>query len=197
MSRTSRVGRQLRQIWPMWKDKAFDRHPLVCVSVSFVEAIALFIILFKYSERSFLWTMTWMSLICVFTLQVFQDMRKKDEVRKTPWERLFLLIVPAIFGLYAIKAFPNIKHEYGGGAPNPIVLHLTRKLPPFDSEVVQVSLIDETEQGYYVLRGSDKAVFVARGLVEAVEFLRSGQAIQTVPAKQERKNLHGDDSAVT
>jgi len=49
---------------------------------------------------------------------------------------------------------------------------MTKKMPVFDSETVPVSLVDETEQGYYVLRGSDKAVFVARSLVEEVEFLR-------------------------
>ena len=84
-----------------------------------------------------------------------------------------MFAVPVIFGLYAAKVYPTIKTQYGGGAPVPIVLHFTKKLPVFDSEKVSVSLIDETEQGYYVVRAEDKAVFVSRGLVEEVEFLRS------------------------
>ena len=86
-----------------------------------------------------------------------------------------------MFFTYATKIYPNIRHQFGGGEPVPIVLHLTKKLPVFDSENVSVSLIDETEHGYYVVRGGDKAMFVARGLVEEVEFLRSATA--TSPSK--------------
>jgi len=61
-------------------------------------------------------------------------------------------ILPPVFGTYAIFVYPDIAHQFGGGSPVPIVLHLTKKLPPVDSEIVPVDLIDETEQGYYVLR---------------------------------------------
>jgi hypothetical protein len=109
-------------------------------------------------------------------------MRRPDEARKTEWERYFLAFVPVVFGLYSTKVYPNIPHQFGGGTPAPIVLHLTKKLPVFDSDSAPVSLIDETEQGYYVLHGSDKALFVARGMVEEVEFLRSATS-QSVPPK--------------
>ena len=119
----------------------------------------------------------------MFTLRISLRIRKTDEVRKTEWEQLFLAVVPVVFGLYATKVYPNIPHQLGGGASTPIVLHLTKKLPVFDSQDVSAFLIDETEQGYYVLRGSDRALFVARGLVEEVEFLRPSSVNQTVPAK--------------
>jgi hypothetical protein len=93
-------------------------------------------------------------------------------LRNIEWEKLAIPIVFAVFGIYASKVYPNIPHQYGGGAPIPIILHLNKKLPVFDSEAVPLSLLDETEQDYYVLRDSDKALFVARGLVEEVEFLR-------------------------
>jgi len=163
--------------------KWFNAHPFLFVFLSAMNTAALFVILFRYTHRSLFWFVVWLSLVCLFTLQTSLKVRKPDEVRKTEWERLFLTIVPIIFGLYATKVYPNIKHQFGGGAPVPIVLHLTKKLPVFNSENVPVSLIDETEQGYYVLHGSDKAVFVARGLVEEVEFLRSDQTTPTAPAK--------------
>jgi hypothetical protein len=58
-----------------------------------------------------------------------------------------------------------------GARSVPVVLHFAKKSPTFDSESVSVLLIDETEQGYNVVRGTDRAVFVSR-LVEEVEFLR-------------------------
>jgi hypothetical protein len=152
--------------------KWLNSHPFLFVSLSALNTAALLLILFFYNERSSFWFVVWLSLVCVFTLQLSLRFRKAEEVRKTEWERFAVTILVAIFGLYATKVFPNIKHEFGG-APVPIVLHLTKKLPVFDSESASVSLIDETEQGYYVARGSDKAVFVARGLVEEVEFLRN------------------------
>jgi hypothetical protein len=152
--------------------KWFNAHPFLFVFVSSLNTAALFFVVFRYTDRSYFWLVLWLSLVCLFTLQTSLKLRTPEALRKTEWERLLLIIVPAIFGLYATKVYPNIKHQFGGGAPVPIVLHLTKKLPVFESDNPSVSLIDETEQGFYVLRGSDKAVFVARGLVEEVEFLR-------------------------
>jgi hypothetical protein len=163
--------------------KWLNTHPFLFVSLSALNTAGLLWILFRYADRSNFWFVVWLSVACTFTFHISQKLRKTEEIHRTEWERLLLIIVPAIFGLYATRVFPNIKHEFGGGAPVPVILHLTKKLPPFDSEIVPVSLIDETEQGYYVLRGSDKAVFVARGMVEAVEFLRSGQTAQSAPVK--------------
>jgi hypothetical protein len=163
--------------------KRFDAHPFLFVFLSSLNTAAGFLILFKYADRRIFWFDVWLSLVCLFTLHTSLKIRKTDELHKTEWERLFLMVVPAIFGLYATKVYPSIKHQFGGGEPVPIVLHLAKKLPVFDSQSVPVSLIDETEQGYYVLRGSDKALFVARGLVEEVEFLHSGQTAETAPAK--------------
>jgi hypothetical protein len=159
--------------------KWFNARPFLFVFFDSITTVALLVVLFRYTARGFFWFIVWLSLVCLFTLQVTSRIRKPEEARRTEWERLFLTIVPIIFGLYATKVYPNIRHHYGGGAPVPIVLHLTKKLPVFDSETVPVSLIDETEQGYYVLRGSDKAMFVARGLVEEVEFLPSTPAANT------------------
>jgi hypothetical protein len=143
--------------------KWFNAHPFLFVFLSFLNTVALFLVLFKYTDRNYFWFVLWLSLVCLFTLHTSLKLQTPETLRKTEWERLFLIIVPAIFGLYATKVYPTVKHQFGGGAPVPIVLHLTKKLPVFDSETVPVSLVDETEQGYYVLRDSDKAMFVARG----------------------------------
>jgi hypothetical protein len=155
------------------KYDAHHKHPFVLLLFNALNTSAFFIILLRYAPRNIFWFVVWLSLVCIFTLQISLKVRNFDEARKTEWERLFLTIVPVIFGLYAVKVYPKIEHQFGGGAPVPIVLHLTKKLPAFDSENATVSLIDETEQGYNVLSGSDRAVFVTRGLVEEVEFLRT------------------------
>ena len=157
--------------------KWFNSHPFLFVLLSALNTAGFFLILFKYADRSMFWFVVWLSLVCVFTLQVSLRMLKPEVSRKTEWERLFLTILPVVFFLYSTKVYPKIKHQLGGGAPVPVVLHLTKKLPVFDSENISVSLIDETEQGYYLVRDSDKAMFIARGLVEEVEYLRPGSPV--------------------
>jgi hypothetical protein len=164
--------------------KWFNTRPILFVLAYAINTTSFFIILFKYGNRNMAWFLFWLSMACTFTLVISLSFRSRDEIRKTEWERIVLFIIPAIFGMYAIKVYPNISHQFGGGAPVPIVLHLTKKLPVFDSEDAAVFLIDETEQGYYVLGSSDKALFVARNFVEEVEFLHPEPiSPQAVPAK--------------
>lgn len=167
----------------VWSRDKFDGHPILFVGLSFLISTAFFVVLYKYADRGLFWFVMWLSAVCFVTVAIWYWMRSPEEIRTTEWERLFLFLVPVIFGIYATKLYPRIKPQFGGGEPVPIVLHLTKKLPVFTSDSVPVSLVDETEQGYYVLRDGDKAIFVARGLVEEVEFLRSGQTAPPIPAK--------------
>jgi hypothetical protein len=164
------------------KRKWFDAHPLPFILFSFLNSVALFLVLFRYAYRAMFWLVVWLFLVCLSSLLISIKVRNPDAVRKTRWEKLALGIIPLVFLTYATKPYPEIRHEVGGGAAVPIVLHLTKTLRPFDSDRIAVSLIDETEQGYYVLRESDKALFVARGLVEDVEFLNTSQTASSVPS---------------
>jgi hypothetical protein len=151
----------------------FNTHPLPFVALSFFNAAALLLVLFVYADRTLFWFVLWSFLVCVFTLTVALKFENPNGIRKTEWERLALVIIPLVFFAYATKVYPKIRHEFGGGAPTPIILHLTKKLPPFDSDSVSVSLIDETEDGYYVLFGESRAEFVTRTTVEEIEFVSS------------------------
>lgn len=162
-------------------NRHFNTHPTWFVVAAAVNTAALFIILYRYTFRTSFWMVVWLSLVCLFTTVVAFMLRQPVLLRKTEWERILFVVVPAVFGLYATKVYPNVLHQYGGGAPVPIILHLNKKVSVFDSETVPVSLLDETEQGYYVLRDSDKAVFITRALVEEVEFLRPEQAVSATP----------------
>jgi hypothetical protein len=157
----------------VWSRDRFDGHPILFVGFSFLVSNAFFVVLFKYADRGLFWLVTWFSLVSFVTVAIWYWMRSPEEIRTTEWERLFLFLIPVIFGIYATKLYPRIKPQFGGGEPVPVVLHLTKKVPTFDSEIVTVSLLDETEQGYYVLRvkDTDKGIFVTRSLVEEIEFL--------------------------
>jgi hypothetical protein len=151
--------------------KRFDTHPFLFVTISSVSAAVLFLVLFRYADRVIFWIVLWFFSICMFTLSISLKLSTPGQIRRTEWERSALLIFPFVFFIYAAKVYPNLRHEIGGGAPVPVVLHLTKKLPQFDSESAPALLIDETDQGYYLLFRGNKAEYLTRGLVEEIEFL--------------------------
>lgn len=74
--------------------------------------------------------------------------------------------------------FGNIRSELGGGSPTPAVLYLERPVALLDSTVADVALLDETDQGFYVLPpGKTKALFVRRSDVRSIYF-GSAQDVQ-------------------
>jgi hypothetical protein len=158
--------------------KWFNAHPFVFMFLTLTNSIALFLVLFKYFNRASFWLVLWLSAVCVFTFVIAQKLREPGAARRVEWERIALPMFGMVFFLYATKVYPTIRHQFGGGSPIPIVLHLTKQMPPFESDTVSASLIDETESGYYVSRSAGNAVFVTRSLVEAVEFLHSEQTAQ-------------------
>jgi hypothetical protein len=158
--------------------KWHDTHPFLLVLLAALCAAALLIVLFRYTDRAIFWFTIWLSAVSAFTVNISLKIHKPEEARKVEWERSFMTVIPVVFFLYAAKVYPNIRHELGGGSPVPVVLHFTKKLPVFNSESISVFLIDETEDGYYVTHGSDKAIFIAHNLVEEVEFLHA----DSVPA---------------
>jgi hypothetical protein len=157
-----------------------DTHPFLLVLLEALCTAALLIVLFRYTDRAIFWFVIWLSAVSAFTVNISLKIYKPEEARKVEWERLFMTVIPVVFFLYAAKVYPNIRHELGGGSPVPVVLHFTKKLPVFDSDSVSVSLIDETEGGYYVVHDSQKALFIAHNLVEEVEFLH-GDSVSKNP----------------
>jgi hypothetical protein len=159
----------------IWHRKKFDAYPILFVARSFLIDVLFFVLLFRSRDRGIFWATTWSSLICFITISAWHRMSSPEKIRSTEWERLCIIALPLIFGIYATQLYPRIKPHFGGGQPATIVLHLTKKLTPFDSESEAVSLLDETEHGFYVIRDKEpnRGIFVARNLVEDIEFVPS------------------------
>ena len=74
-------------------------------------------------------------------------------------------------GLYASSIYGRIQPKYGGGAPTPTVVYLTKPLAWMDSNVVSALLLDESEEGYFILApNADRALFIPRSNVAALYF---------------------------
>jgi len=135
----------------------------------------------RYGNATLFWFIVWLSFVCWLTLYVALKFVKREDHKGIEWERLILLALPLVFGVYAIKVYPNLSHQFGGGSPVHVMFHLNKKLPSFASDDVPAMLLDETEQGFYLVQDLGKSTFLARSLVDSVEFVR-GQTSQAVPA---------------
>jgi MFS family permease len=76
-----------------------------------------------------------------------------------------------IFWLYINYVFSGLPPRWGGGQPTPIQLFQSNPAPWSPSNPVDALLLDETDQGFYVLLSpSSKAYFIPRTNVASVFF---------------------------
>jgi hypothetical protein len=81
----------------------------------------------------------------------------------------FFVIVEVWF--YAVAIFGIMPAKIGGGAPTSMVLYLNGPVAWLDRTPASVSLLDETDQGFYVLTpGKSRALFIPRSDVGSVYF---------------------------
>jgi hypothetical protein len=77
-----------------------------------------------------------------------------------------------LVGLFAGFIYPKIRPSVGGGAPTAVELQFGEKSPLGTPMRSRVWLIDENNNGFYILRAPNdkKAVYVPRGSVSAVYY---------------------------
>jgi hypothetical protein len=134
----------------------------------------LFVIALETTGRPDVGALTlWFCIAGVISLRVSEA---KNLLRDAlHWWNWFALLLCVVF--YASSVYGHILPKYGGGAPTPIVVYLNKPLPWAPSKVKSASLLDETEQGYFVAGSKgDNALFVPRSNLFAIYFGLSSEA---------------------
>jgi len=73
--------------------------------------------------------------------------------------------------VFASHVYPSIKASWGGGETLPVTLYLNGNAPVMPSQRWHVQLVEESDNGYYVVnKGEKKAVFIPRSAVALVYF---------------------------
>jgi hypothetical protein len=151
--------------------------PLIVI-VSLTNACALFSVYYFCGSRYIFWLLLWMSSVAFIALHTTKALQEGKEYKKIEWERSFLIVVPLIFWIWATEIYPHIRHEIGGGSPIPVVFQLSKESLGVTSGTV-VSLIDETDQGFYILSSSKKAFLIPRNFVESVQFVANDSSTES------------------
>jgi len=87
------------------------------------------------------------------------------------------VVYPTIVALsfFPTHIYPRVRQAWGGGEPTAIVAYFSQDARLFPGEEVQARLLDESDQGFYLLLdGETRALYVPRSAVSAVFFSQSG-----------------------
>jgi hypothetical protein len=86
------------------------------------------------------------------------------------WIRTFFMGLLALW-VFARYFYPEIKADWGGGAPIPITIYFTKDSVILPGKSTSALLIDETDAGLYVISGNEKkAIFIPRTEVAVLYF---------------------------
>jgi hypothetical protein len=115
------------------------------------------------------------SLIWMFGIATFVNPYLSDFNRGIRFQFKFPVIVSLLLGLisvYSIQMFPYIKSTWGGGAPLPAYLYLSKDSPIFPAQKMKVSLLEGADSGFYVVFENDKkTTYIPKAEVTAMEFM--------------------------
>jgi hypothetical protein len=86
------------------------------------------------------------------------------------WEKTITLTLATLL-LFALFYYPHLKASWGGGTPVGVILFFSKDSSIKPSETVSAQLIDESDEGYYIIAPSEnKAIYVPRSSVSLVYF---------------------------
>jgi hypothetical protein len=139
---------------------------------------------FTIYSRGFFATSVWFYGCALVALGLRGMWLQREELRTVDWEQMVGTALVALV-LFSETIYGNVRARFGGGAPVPLSLYLSSDAPPlFGSAPAELWLVEETDQGFYVLRSrvAKAVVFVPRGLVRAAEFRElDGESVKSQP----------------
>jgi hypothetical protein len=147
--------------------KNFSEHPSRSALLSLVGAVALLLFVGIFGSEA-ISNLAFFFLLAGFAsldLQLATD-RVRHALHFWTWVSTI-----ALLAFYVTEIFPTIKPKLGGGTPTPVVLYLTAPVPWLESTEPGALLVDENDQGFYILTNQKgKAFFLPRSNVASVYF---------------------------
>jgi hypothetical protein len=94
---------------------------------------------------------------------------------------LLLTVLPS-------HGYPSMRASWGGGETLPVTLYLNGNAPIMPSQRWHVQLVEESDNGYYVVnKGEQKAVFIPRSAVALVYFSDAQPSFDKPPGEGQPK----------
>ncbi len=146
-----------------------DSHPLIVTGIGFATIALLFSVAFlpKSSDHSFVLVAFELWLTGLLSTYFFRAWRRSrgDEVQ---WIISLAFVLSTLAG-FSNYIYPRIKASWGGGAPISVVVYLSKDSRILPGGELVGKLLEESDTGIFVTRGSEKhALFLPRSAVASV-----------------------------
>lgn len=147
--------------------KIFERHPSRAALLAILTSGGFIALLYVAGEEAMSEFIVFFTMV-VFALIVFKAdaniVRSLVDFRN--WGAIAVLL-----SFYVLVLFGIIEAGLGGGAAQPVIVYLNRPVAWLSEGRIDVSLLDETERGFYVLPSQKtKALLIPQDSVSAIYF---------------------------
>lgn len=151
-----------------WVARNFTAHPKKSAILAGLASLTFGGTLFWAWPEEVTGLALWFWVAAMFGLAARSSQKRiVDALDFRVWAGIVLSI-----SIYVTMVMGHMQQTFGGGAPVPAVMYLNKPVPLSNgATTAEVSLLDETDQGYYVLPpGKHKALFIPRGEVSSIYF---------------------------
>ena len=146
--------------------KRFAAHPESTTAAA-VLTTGIFLACTYFTDKELFHLTFWFFLSAVIVLSMRDSANRL--LSALDFRNWFFIILA--IGFYIAAVFGSVQSKVGGGAPTPVVFNLNKPVAWLDSTTAKVSLLDEANQGVYVLTsGKTKALFIPRNDVGSLYF---------------------------
>jgi hypothetical protein len=153
--------------------KHFAAKPIRCTVLFLLISVLWLIWNFEISDSVFFKLVAWVFLVGLASTIAAWQIEQRKGLKATDWELWVFLVFSLLVPWFSTGFYGGIKPAFGGGSPVPATLYLKEDNALLQGKVFDVHILEETEQGYYVVRKTDiskTAVFVPRSSVSTAQF---------------------------
>ena len=144
--------------------RAWIAYSVCCLSMLFLSAVGM------RSWPSLIY-LAWGGITSTIVHSHLRDMRRGDgRLKKMAYVALSLTLI----SLYAALIFPSVKGTWGGGAPVPATIAVSKSSLTHPGERLQVEMLEATDSGYYFQQSGQKTVsYLLKASIDEIEFTSS------------------------
>lgn len=148
----------------------FPKRPKTCLLLVTLTSLLLVLWIWGTADHFNFFLTCWFYVVALVAL-FLGSIISSNSHKSLEWENLSILFFSGLVVWFATMFYGRIKPGFGGGSPAPVELMLRGEK---DGEVKNINalLIDETEQGYYIVDQltDHKALFIPRGEIRQLRF---------------------------
>jgi hypothetical protein len=150
--------------------RSYRTYPKFCMVLGILFIAVFGVGVYASRGSALIRCIVWVGALFLLTVEFLRDEAgHTDTARRHPLGVVALVL--AVISMYAIHVFPFMNAAWGGGLAPTVSVCFSKDSPVDAGERVKATVLEVSDSGFYlVLDGSDKATYIPKPLVTAMEF---------------------------